>query len=75
MLADETSIKQRWQAYFHKLLNDKGDRDIELGDLAHSHILWDFGYCRCFKVEEVMRVISRMSKGRAIGPNAISIDF
>lgn len=37
VLVDETSIKLRWQAYFHKLLNEKMDRDIELGELAHSN--------------------------------------
>ncbi|KAG5585502.1 hypothetical protein H5410_045936 [Solanum commersonii] len=36
VLVEESSIKQRWRRYFHKLLNEEGDRDIVLGDLAHS---------------------------------------
>ncbi|KAH0664891.1 hypothetical protein KY285_026097 [Solanum tuberosum] len=75
VLVDETSIKQRWRRYFHKLLNEKGGGDIVLGDLAHSEGLRDFGYCRCFRIEEVIRAISRMSRGRATGPDEIPVDF
>ena len=75
MLVEESSIKKRWQTYFHKLLNEEGDRDIVLGELAHSESLRDFGYCRCFRVEEVRCAISRMSRGRATGPDEISVDF
>ena len=75
VLVDETSIKQRWQDYFHKLLNEKRDIDIELGDLAHSDSHKNFCYCRRFRVEEVRRAISRMSRGRAIGPDEIPVEF
>ncbi|WMV09787.1 hypothetical protein MTR67_003172 [Solanum verrucosum] len=68
-------LDQRWRRYFHKLLNEKGGGDIVLGDLAHSERLQDFGYCRCFRSEEVIRAISRMSRGRATGPDEISVDF
>ncbi|XP_075077238.1 uncharacterized protein LOC142163977 [Nicotiana tabacum] len=36
MLMEDTQIKRRWQTYFHKLLNEKADRDIVLGELEHS---------------------------------------
>ncbi|WMV36648.1 hypothetical protein MTR67_030033 [Solanum verrucosum] len=75
VLVEETSIKQRWRRYFHKLLNEEGDGDIVLGDLVHSERLRDFGYCRCFRIEEVLRAISRMSRGRATGPDEIPVDF
>ncbi|KAL3363599.1 hypothetical protein AABB24_012720 [Solanum stoloniferum] len=75
VLVEETSIKQRWQRYFHKLLNEVGDRDIVLGELAHSERLRNFGYCRCFRIEEVMSAISRMSRGRATGPDEIPVEF
>ncbi|KAG5586166.1 hypothetical protein H5410_046600 [Solanum commersonii] len=71
VLVEKTSIKQRWQRYFHKLLNEEGDGDVVLGDLAYSKRLQDFGYCRCFRIEEVLRAISRMSRGRATGPDEI----
>ncbi|KAG5575203.1 hypothetical protein H5410_055337 [Solanum commersonii] len=75
ILVEETSIKQRWRSYFHKLLNEKGEADIVLGDLAHSERLRDFGYCRCVRSEEVIRAISRMSRGRATGPDEIPVEF
>ncbi|KAG5573068.1 hypothetical protein H5410_062834 [Solanum commersonii] len=75
VLVEETSIKQRWQRYFHKLLNEEGDGDVVLGDLAYSERLRDFGYCRCFRIEEVLCAISRMSRGRATGPDEISVEF
>ena len=46
-----------------------------LGELAHTERLWDFGYCRCFRVEEVRRVVSRMSRGRATAPDQIPVEF
>ncbi|KAG5619478.1 hypothetical protein H5410_019302, partial [Solanum commersonii] len=58
-----------------KALNEEGDGDIVLGDLAHSERLRDFGYCRCFRIEEVIRAISRMNRGRATGPDEIPVEF
>ncbi|WMV16255.1 hypothetical protein MTR67_009640 [Solanum verrucosum] len=75
VLVEETSIKQRWRKYFHKLLNEEGDGDIVLGDLAHSERLRDFGYCRCFRIEEIIRAISKMSRGRVTGPDEIPVEF
>ncbi|XP_070028868.1 uncharacterized protein [Nicotiana sylvestris] len=31
VVMEEAQIKQRWQSYFHKLLNKEGDRNIVLG--------------------------------------------
>lgn len=46
-----------------------------LGDLSHSHRLRDFRYCRCFKVEEVKRAISKMSSERVTRSDAIQVEF
>ncbi|KAG5601748.1 hypothetical protein H5410_033118 [Solanum commersonii] len=75
VLVEETFIKKRWQRYFHKLLNEEGDGDVVLGELAYSERLRDFGYYRCFRIEEVLRAISRMSRGRATGPDEIPVEF
>ncbi|KAG5571715.1 hypothetical protein H5410_061481 [Solanum commersonii] len=75
VLVEETFIKQRWQRYFHKLLNEEGNGDVVLGDLAYSKRLRDFGYCRCFRIEEVLRAISRISRGRATRPDEIPVEF
>lgn len=66
VVVDEISIKQRWQAYFHKLLNEKGDRGIELDDLADSNSCPNYDYRKHFRIEEVRRAISRKNRGRAI---------
>nr|XP_009802627.1 PREDICTED: uncharacterized protein LOC104248128 [Nicotiana sylvestris] len=71
ILMGESQIKQRWQTYFYGLLNDEGDRDIALGDLGHSESLRDFRYCRRIKVEEVVRALRKMSRGRTTGPDEI----
>lgn len=36
VLIKETHIKQRYQAYFHKLLNKKGNRNIVFHDVKYS---------------------------------------
>ncbi|KAF3643257.1 putative pre-mRNA-processing factor 6-like [Capsicum annuum] len=63
------------QEYFHRLLNEEGDRGIELGELEHSEESRDFSYCRRFKVEEAREAIRRMRRGRAKGPDEILVDF
>ncbi|XP_060184057.1 uncharacterized protein LOC132613816 isoform X1 [Lycium barbarum] len=75
VLVEETLIKQRWQSYFHKLLNEEGERDIVLGDLEHTGRRHDFGYCRSIKVEEVKGAVRRMRRGRATGPDEIPGEF
>ncbi|XP_075074353.1 uncharacterized protein LOC142161960 [Nicotiana tabacum] len=42
VVMEEAQIKQRWQSYFHKLLNKEGDRNIVLGELGHSESHCDF---------------------------------
>ncbi|XP_070014898.1 uncharacterized protein [Nicotiana sylvestris] len=75
VLMGESQIKQRWQTYFYGLLNEEGDRDIALGDLGHSESIRDFRYCRRIKVDEVMRTLRKMSRGRATRPGKIPVEF
>nr|XP_016461082.1 PREDICTED: uncharacterized protein LOC107784463 [Nicotiana tabacum] len=67
VLLDEALIGRRWQTYFHKLLNEEEDRNIELDDLEHSESRRDFEYCRRRRVEEV-EAMHKISRGRATGP-------
>ncbi|XP_070039070.1 uncharacterized protein [Nicotiana tomentosiformis] len=50
VLMEDALIRRRWHAYFHRLLNEEGDKSIVLGELEHSESLRDFGYCRRIKV-------------------------
>ncbi|XP_016452477.1 uncharacterized protein LOC107777029 [Nicotiana tabacum] len=75
VLMEHAQIRRRWQTYFHKLLNEEGDRDIVLGDLEHSEICRDFGYCRRIRVEEVESSLSKMHRGRATELDEIPVEF
>lgn len=72
---EETLIKRRWQAYFHKLLNEEEDRNIVLDDLEHSESHLDFGCCRRINIAKVERSIRKMNKGRVAGPDKIPMKF
>ncbi|KAF3683907.1 ATP-dependent RNA helicase A-like protein [Capsicum annuum] len=74
VLVEDALIRKRWQSYFHKLLNDEGDKGFVLGDLEKSNC-HDYGPYRHIEVEEVKRAIRRMRRGRATGPDEIPVDF
>lgn len=65
VLGEEALTRQRRQSYFHKLLNNKGDRGIVLRELEHSGRC-DYGYYRRLRVEDVKSVVLRMHMGRAM---------
>ncbi|XP_070032281.1 uncharacterized protein [Nicotiana tomentosiformis] len=75
VLMEEAQIKRRWQTYFHKLLNEEGERDIVLGELEHTESHCDFRYYRHINVEEVLGDMHKMSRGKATGPDEIPIEF
>ncbi|XP_075089926.1 uncharacterized protein LOC107799102 [Nicotiana tabacum] len=72
---EEAHIRRRRQTYFHKLLNEEGDKDIVFGNLEHSEIRQDFGYCRRIRIEEFERDMRKMRMGRATGPDEIPVKF
>ncbi|XP_070009542.1 uncharacterized protein [Nicotiana sylvestris] len=75
VLTKDAQIKRRCQDYFYRLMNEKGDRDIVLGDMGHSGSHQDFRYCRRIKAEEVMGAMCKMSRGRATGPDKITLEL
>ncbi|XP_019263459.1 PREDICTED: uncharacterized protein LOC109241200 [Nicotiana attenuata] len=75
VLTEDSQIKHRWQAYFHKLLNNEGSGSTVLGELGHSESHRDFGYCRRIKVEKVVKAMGKMSRGKATGPDEIPVEF
>ncbi|XP_070045238.1 uncharacterized protein [Nicotiana tomentosiformis] len=75
VLMDEAMIKRIWQTYFHKLLNEKGDRDIVFGDLEHFESRHVFRYCRHIKVKEVVGAMRTLNRSRATGPDEIPVEF
>nr|XP_016490199.1 PREDICTED: uncharacterized protein LOC107809993 [Nicotiana tabacum] len=75
VLIEEAQIRQRWQLYFHKFMNEEVDGNIMLGQLGYSESLCDFRYCRNIKVEEVVGAMGKMSRGKVTGPNEIPLEF
>lgn len=51
VLAYKTLIKQRLQAYFHKLLNEVSDRTVMVRDSEYSERNVDSGYCGCITID------------------------
>ncbi|XP_075092273.1 uncharacterized protein LOC142172531 [Nicotiana tabacum] len=68
-------IIRRWQAYFHKLLNEEGNNTIVLLDLDQAESRQDFRYYRHIKVDEVEGAMRKMRRGRATGPDKIQVKF
>ncbi|XP_070032106.1 uncharacterized protein [Nicotiana tomentosiformis] len=75
VLLDDELIRQRWQAYFHSLFNEEGDRSIVLGDFKIFESHCDFGYYRRIRVDEVDGSMRKMSMGKATRPNEILVEF
>ncbi|XP_009783965.2 uncharacterized protein [Nicotiana sylvestris] len=75
VLMEEDHIRRRWQTYLPKFLNEEGDRDIMLGNLEHSEMHQDFGYCRRIRVEEVRGPMRKMHRGRVTRPDEIPVKF
>ncbi|XP_075091767.1 uncharacterized protein LOC142171940 [Nicotiana tabacum] len=75
VLVEEACIRRRWQEYFHRLLNEEGDRNIVMGELENSESQRDFGFCMRIKCEEVDMAICKMSRGKATGPDEIPVEF
>ncbi|XP_070005818.1 uncharacterized protein [Nicotiana sylvestris] len=73
VLMGEDQIKRRWQTYFHRLLNEKGDQDIVLGELRNADSPHELSYCRDIEVDKVMGAMHKMRRGRATGPDKIPV--
>ncbi|XP_070049325.1 uncharacterized protein [Nicotiana tomentosiformis] len=71
----QDKVKAKKAAYQKLVGSIERDRDIVLGELEHSESHRDFGYCRRIKVEEVMGAMSKMSRGRATGPDEILVEI
>ncbi|KAF3635830.1 putative WD repeat domain phosphoinositide-interacting protein 3-like [Capsicum annuum] len=69
VLVDDALIRRRWQYYFHRILNDEGNKSLVLDDLEHLERCHNYSYCRHIKVEEVKGAIRRMHRGGVIWPN------
>nr|XP_016513303.1 PREDICTED: uncharacterized protein LOC107830295 [Nicotiana tabacum] len=75
VLVEEGCIRHRWQEYFHRLLNEGGNRNIMLDELENSGSQRDFGFCRRIRSIEVEGAMRKMCKGKATRPDEILVEF
>ena len=75
VLVNEADIRVRWQGYFRKLLNEKGDSNVDLEDLmVVGREQVDTGDVKAISTEEVKEVLRKMGSRRAVGPDQIPIE-
>ncbi|KAG5629186.1 hypothetical protein H5410_000903 [Solanum commersonii] len=73
-LAKARDKKARDQDEVKCIKDEEGKRHC-VGYLEYNERHRDFGYCRWIRVEEVKSVISKMSRGRATGPDETPEEF
>ena len=68
MVSSEAVLK-RWKVYFEKLINDKNDREPrkEEAKVVNEGV-------NCVSKEEVKNALRRMKKGKAVGPDELTIE-
>ena len=68
VLTKEEEIKSRWREYFENLLNEENPRNIREDGIANER-----GAPRISR-REVRRALSKMKKGKAVGPDGIPVE-
>ena len=68
ILVEETKVKQRWKEYFEKLLNQENSRERKIRTEKRER---DVGN---ISVEEIRNVWRKVKKGKAQGPDDISVE-
>ncbi|RZC31475.1 Pentatricopeptide repeat-containing protein [Glycine soja] len=72
VLVHEKDIKERWKAYFHNLFNDGYGYDSSSLDTREEDR--NYKYYRRIQKQEVKVALTRMSNGKAVGPDNIPIE-
>ncbi|KAD1514663.1 hypothetical protein E3N88_42703 [Mikania micrantha] len=73
VLVKEQDIKERWQAYFNELFNNRGNMEGS-EDPTNRETKRNNCYCRRITKEEVQRALTKMGKAKAVGPDNIPIE-
>ncbi|KAH1211080.1 LINE-1 retrotransposable element ORF2 protein [Glycine max] len=72
VLVHEKDIKERWKAYFHNLFNDGYGYDSSSLDTREEDR--NYKYYRRIQKQEVKEALTRISNGKAVGPDNIPIE-
>ena len=69
VMVNSEAVLKRWKEYFEKLINEENNRDprTEEVKVVNEDV-------NCVSREEVKNTLRRMKKGKAVGPDALSIE-
>ena len=69
VMANSEAVLKRWKEYFEKLMNEENNRDprTEEPEVVNEEV-------NCVSREEVKNALRRMKKGKAVGPDELSVE-
>ena len=68
VLTRDEEIKNRWREYYNKLLNEENPRSVRGNGTANDRAVQNISR------REVRRALSKMKKGKAVGPDGIPVE-
>ena len=69
VMVNSEPVLKRWKEYFEKLINKENNRDprIEEPEVVNEEV-------NCVSREELKNALRRMKKGKAVGPDELSVE-
>ena len=68
-MVNSEAVLKRWKEYFEKLMNEENNREprTEEPEVVNEEV-------NCVSREEVKNAVRRMKKGKAVGPDELSVE-
>ena len=69
VMVNSEAVLKRWKEYFQKLMNEENNRDprTEKAKVVNEEVT-------CVSRKEVKNALRRMKKGKAVGPDELSVE-
>jgi len=74
VLCEDAEIKQRWQMYFSKLLNDEMMEYSQSRSRESSESQLDPHSCEPISKDEIKKSLKKMTNGKVVGPDQIPVE-
>ena len=70
VMVNSEIVLKRWKEYFEKLMNEENNRDprTEEAEVINEEV-------NCVSREEVKNALTRMKKGKAVGPDELPLEI